>query len=248
MRKGGGLDDIRDELQKEMNKKLPWGDAPAGTPGVYDKVGENGYLPCIPDNSFYEVDGDVLDFYRTIFNINRGNMSAGSLRQIKANQIKSDKPLIVDVGGEGHFTFGGLKSGNKGALNFNGKYRNSQYNNKVIPMLIHFQDWNKQKFPLADNTVDIFMMQGTGAPTFMQACEMVRCLKKENGARMDFWVTNDNQEKCYQSMAKVLQKHVKKEQKVSFKKWTEKDIMKLYGFSYSDEPHKGRVFSIFISG
>ena len=44
---------------------------------------------------------------------------------------------------------------------------------------------------------------------------------------MDFWVTNDNQEKCYQSMAKVLQKHVKKEQKVSFKKWTEKDIMKL---------------------
>ena len=92
------------------------------------------------------------------------------------------------------------------------------------------------------------MMQGTGAPTFMQACEMVRCLKKENGARMDFWVTNDNQEKCYQSMAKVLQKHVKKEQKVSFKKWTEKDIMKLYGFSYSDEPHKGRVFSIFISG
>ncbi len=68
LRKGGGVDDIRDELQKEVNKKLPWGDAPAGTPGVYDKVGENGYLPCIPDNSCYEVDGDVLDFYRTIFN------------------------------------------------------------------------------------------------------------------------------------------------------------------------------------
>ena len=68
LRKGGGVDDIRDELPKEVNKKLPWGDAPAGTPGVYDKVGENGYLPCIPDNSFYEVDGDVLDFYRTIFN------------------------------------------------------------------------------------------------------------------------------------------------------------------------------------
>lgn len=248
LRKGGSADDILEELQKEVNKKLPWADVPAGTPVVYQKAGEKGYSPCVPDSSetFYEVDKDVLEYYKTIFQDNKGNMLAKSLKQLKGGQIKGNKPLIVDVGGEGRFSEHGINSGNKGALNFNGKYKNSQKTGKVIPMLIHFEDWNKQKFPLADGIVDIFMMQGTGTPTFMQACEMVRCLKKGKGARMDFWVTNDNGEACYRNIAKALQKYVQKGCKASFKKWTEKDVMGIYGFSYGGYPYDGRVFSIVI--
>lgn len=178
------------------------GNPSTGDAGAYGQVGREGYSRCIPDNSefFYEADRDVLDFYRTIFHDNRGNMSAASLKRISGNQIRGNKPLIIDVGGEGRFSAYDINAGNKGALNFNGRYTNSQVTRKVIPMLIHFQDWNTQEFPLADNIVDIFMMQGTGEPTFMQACEMVRCLKKGKGARMDFWVTDDGGEKCYQSM------------------------------------------------
>lgn len=251
LRKGGSIDDIRNELQKEVNKELHWGDAPAGTVGIYNNVGEEGYAPCIPviqknSKNFYEVDENVLEFYKTIYNSNKENMSAASLGLIEKNQIKGNKPLIVDVGGEGCFTAGGIHSGNKGALNFNGRYNNSQRKSEVIPMLIHFQDWNTQKFPLADNIVDIFMMQGTGAPTFMQACEMIRCLKKEKGARMDFWVTDDKQEKCYQNMAEVLQKHLKEGLKASFNKWEESNIMGIYGGSYWNDPDDKIVFSIII--
>ncbi len=246
--KGGGVEDVRKALQKEVDKKLPWGNPSTEDAGVYGKVEREGYGRCMPDNSeiFYEVDRDVLDFYRIIFHDNRGNMSAASLKQITENQIRGNKPLIIDVGGEGRFTTYGINSGNKGALNFNGRYKNSQVISKVVPMLIHFQDWNIQKFPLADNIVDIFMMQGAGTPTFMQACEMVRCLKKGKGARMDFWVTNDSGEKCYKIMASALQKHVKKGCKVSFKKWKETDIMGVYGFSYCDKPWEQRIFSIII--
>lgn len=246
--KGGSSDDIRKELQKEVNKKLPWGDAPAGMAGVYDEVEVEAYQACIPTkgDQFYTVDTDVLDFYTKIFNDNGKNVSVQTLKTIKDNQIKNKQPLVVDVGGEGCFSAYGINAGYKKALNFNGKYFNSQQKKKAIPMLIHFQDWNNQQFPLKEGIVDRFMMQSTGTPTFNQACEMIRCLRKGAGSRMDFWVTDDDGEKCYRSMANILLKYVEQGRKVSFKKWSDADVAKEYDRCYRSGSEESRVFSIII--
>lgn len=247
LRRGGGVEEIRAELEKEVAKKLPWG---SGAHAQYDQVGPGGYRACIQSASdrFYKVDPDVLNFYKKIFNENGGEMLASSLRQIKENGAGGGKPLIVDLGGEDRFYTYGIHSGHKGALNFNGKYWNSQQHDKVIPMLVHFQDWDRERFPLADGIVDTFMMQGTGTPTFMQACEMIRCLKKDRGARMDFWVMDYSGEACYRNMAEVLERHLKEGRNVSFKKWTEKDVnaKKDKKDKYYSDSGDTKVFSIII--
>lgn len=248
MRKGGDIDAIRKELQNQMNRKLSWGNAPAGTQGVYQKVEIEQYKACKDPESYYTVDRDVLEFYREkIFEGNNGNVSAQTLKMIEGNQIKNEKSLIVDVGGEGCFYESCINAGYMGALNFNGKYNNSQKKDKAIPMLIHFQDWNKQPFPLKEGIVDIFMMQSTGTPTFNQACEMIRCLRKGKGSRMDFWVTSDEGKACYMAMAEALQKYAEKGCTVLCKEWSETDVEEVYGYTYHEfYLEKGKVFSIFI--
>lgn len=187
-RNGKTKEELVNIQAEEIAKRADWG-TDAGA--EYRKYDPEEYKKGKISDKF-KVSKNALRLYEHIQQKNNYNLSADSMQRITRSDVNNYGGILkVDVGGEGCFSFSGMNAGASDALNFNTKMYNSQYKSALIPMLVHFSDWNKNSFPIEDGIVDAFLMQGCGNPTRNEADEMIRCIKK-NGGRIDFWFTHLN--------------------------------------------------------
>lgn len=204
--------DVETEIEKEIEKirknaEKQWAKPDVNDRTIYQFAESYEIIENITfeQQSSYEVQQSARDIWKQLYKDNKNTVAVSKMKKKLSDQ---KGVLRIDVGGEGCFHYSGLSCGAADALNFNGRIYNSQLGKVPIPMLVHFSDWTKEKFPVDDGIVDAFMMQGCGNPTYLQATEMVRCLKKQRGSKMEFWVMEEEELDCYKWMQCMLQKKV----------------------------------------
>jgi hypothetical protein len=145
----------------------------------------------------YKINEAAFSFYSKYVDHKAGTYKISQIKKdnwITKNDLGKDYPdLVVDVGGEGSFTFSGVTAGYDNAINLNGRIVNSQ-NKLPIPMLLQVTDWNNDRFPFDTETVKIFYMDGCGLPTCHTTIEMLRCIRKDKGSKISFYL--DAESKC----------------------------------------------------
>lgn len=184
----GDKDKSNKKIIDELKKKVQWGKPQKGSGAYYQNVDDFSKSLEVMNDSFYEsTKQEFKNWYAYLLKKNNNNLNANSMKPITRAEFESFKiqKFRIDVGGEGCFSFGGIKTGVSDALNINGKVTNSQNSQKQIPALIHINDWEQDKFPINDNCVDTVLMYGCGNPTANEADEIIRCLRKVPNSRID---------------------------------------------------------------
>ena len=246
----GNEENVEDKIFEELGKKIEWG-APQKNGAYYETISD--FKPSLEamDLRYYEGTDDKLkNWYKQLLEYNGNNLNANGKNKITRKDFLTSamEKFRIDVGGEGFFVFNNICSGMPDALNINGKTHNSQDRNYFIPALIHINDWEKNSFPIEDNAVDTILMYGCDKPTHNEADEMIRCLSKKKGARID---TSCNDEAIIQYIVLGLEK---KGIKVIKKRNDINDLKKEYSFykyNYDNDVRKEKsmldITSIIVS-
>lgn len=185
----GDKDKSNKKIIDELKKKVTWGEPQNGSAAYYQDIKDFRESLYVMYNNFYNGTSEKLKkWYSYLLNKNNNNLNANSMKQqiTRAEFEHFGMPKFrIDVGGEGYFKEGDYTYGVSDALNINGKVKNSQNKQMLIPALIHINDWKKDKFPINDDCVDTVLMYGCGNPTANEADEIIRCLRKVPGSRID---------------------------------------------------------------
>ncbi|MDD4116001.1 MAG: jacalin-like lectin [Massilibacteroides sp.] len=175
------FDDAFDkEAEKRLQEKDFWNWSPSCD--VYQPL--NGWRKEYPDE--FECKSSTRSLYEKIYQRFNGAIEVSKIGKesfIDSNFLTqySDGFLHVDIGGEGCFLDGDLKSGFNDAINLSGR-RDNYYKNKFIPLLLHFDDWTTNDFPFKDGIITKINMQGITSPlTKKQADEIIRCINRDSG-------------------------------------------------------------------